>query len=539
MNAAQPATETGLLGEILASLSALPPEQVEKAKALIAEGTKGKRWLPNPGPQSDAYFSEADCLLYGGEPGGGKSQLILGLAFNEHERSLIMRREYADLDRLIEDALKLNGGRTGFNGSPPPRLRISDKQIINFRAAQRIGDEQSTMGQGRDLLGIDEATHFAESQIRFLMGWVRTETPGQRCRTVLATNPPLSAEGLWVTKMFAPWLDPKYPWPAKPGELRWVVSDEDGNDEWVDGPTDTREVRGKTIRPTSRTYIPASVRDNPEYAASDYERQLDAMPEPFRSQLMGGFRTAFRDADNQVIPTAWVHAAQQRWTKDPPAGVPMCAMGVDASGGGTDPMIIAPRYDGWYAPMVQVPGKEIPQDRIGTHCAGIVVSHRRDNAHVVIDMGGGYGGGIYEHLKGNGVETTGYKGAAAAASRTRDGQMSYFNKRSETIWRFREALDPDQPGGSPISLPPDQELVADLTAPTCETVSRSGGMAIKVESKEDVCARLGRSTDKGDAVIMAWSAGLKMPNVQGGWASHQHNKRPQTILGHQAARRRR
>jgi len=526
----------GLLGEILASFSALPPAEMEKIKGLVKQGVKGKRWIPNPGPQTQAYFSEADCLLYGGEPGGGKSQLILGLAFNEHERSLIMRREYADLDRLIEDALKLNGGRTGFNGSPPPRLRISEKQVINFRAAQRIGDEQGTMGQGRDLLGIDEATHFAESQIRFLMGWVRTETPGQRCRTVLATNPPLSAEGLWVTKMFAPWLDPKYPWPAKPGELRWVVSDEDGNDEWVEGPDDTRLIRGKEIRPTSRTYIPASVKDNPYYAATDYERQLDAMPEPFRSQLMGGFRTAFRDADNQIIPTAWVHAAQQRWTKDPPAGVPMCAMGVDCSGGGDDPMIIAPRHDGWYAPLIAVPGKEIPKDRIGSHCAGIVVSHRRDGAKVVLDMGGGYGSGIYEQLKGNGIETVPYKGMTTATTRTRDRQMAFYNKRTEVIWRFREALDPDQPGGSPIALPPDQELVADLTAPTFESVSFKGGMALKAESKEDVCDRLGRSTDKGDAVVMAWSDGLKQANVPGGFAA-MTGKRPQVVLGHQQARR--
>jgi hypothetical protein len=128
-----------------------------------------------------------------------------------------MRREYGDLERLIEDALKIHGGRQGFNGSPPPRLRISDKQVINFRAAQRIGDEQGTMGQGRDLLGIDEATHFAQQQIRFLMGWVRTETPGQRCRTVLATNPPLTAEGLWVNKMFAPVARPE---PPEPGQAR-------------------------------------------------------------------------------------------------------------------------------------------------------------------------------------------------------------------------------------------------------------------------------------------------------------------------------
>jgi hypothetical protein len=54
------------------------------------------------------------------------------------------------------------------------------------------------------------ATQSAESQVRFLMGWVRSEDPAQRCRTVLATNPPLSPEGLWFVKMFAPWLDPGF-----------------------------------------------------------------------------------------------------------------------------------------------------------------------------------------------------------------------------------------------------------------------------------------------------------------------------------------
>lgn len=28
-------------------------------------------WAPNPGPQTDAYFSDADILLYGGQAGGG------------------------------------------------------------------------------------------------------------------------------------------------------------------------------------------------------------------------------------------------------------------------------------------------------------------------------------------------------------------------------------------------------------------------------------------------------------------------------------
>lgn len=500
----------GALDEILARLNVMPGAQRQEVERLALDATKNMRWIPSPGPQTDAYFSEADCLLFGGEPGGGKSQLILGLAFNCHERSLVMRRKYGDLSRLIDDALKIHGSRNGFNGSPPPKLRMNDRQVIDFAAAHRVGDEQDQMGKGRDFLGIDEATHFAETQIRFLMGWNRTDTPGQRVRTVLATNPPLRAEGLWVIKMFAPWLDPRYPNPAAPGELRWVISDEDGNDLWVNGPDDCRVVKDKLLRPTSRTYIPSKVSDNPFYAATDYERTLDAMPEPYRSLLMGGFRTAFKDEPNQIIPTDWVKSAQERWTSKPPLGVPMCAMAVDCSGGGADPMVIGWRHDGWFSPFEVTPGREIPMEKAGRFAAGLVITHRRDKAIVIVDMGGGYGGPLYEHLKAN-VDADqnvlplvhAFKGSEGSTRRTQDGLMSFKNRRTEALWRMRESLDPGQVGGSPIMLPDDPEMVADLTAPTFEIVNN----VIVAESKEDVCDRLGRSTDKGDTVCMCWTAG--------------------------------
>ena len=514
------------LAELIEHATAMPPEKLQKAAQHLAlhKAKLGKKWTPNPGPQTDAYFSEAHVLLYGGEPGGGKSQLILGLAFNEHQRTLIMRRQYGDLDRLVEDALKIHGSRVGFNGSPPPKLKASDRQVIDFAAAHRVGDEQGQMGKGRDLIGIDEATHFAENQIRFLMGWNRSEDPKQRCRVVLATNPPLTAEGLWVIKMFAPWLDPKYHDPAKPGELRWVVSDDDGNDKWVDG-LGRYEVmvagQPKMIEATSRTYIPASVKDNPYYVASGYEKQLDAMPEPYRSLLMGGFRTAFQDQPDQIIPTAWIMEAQKRWREQPPADVPMCAIGVDCSGGGVDPMVIAPRYDGWFARPVVVPAKEIPMDRSGAYCAGQVVTCRRDAAEVIVDMGGGYGGPTYEHLKANEVEVHGYKGAEASTRRSADRKLTFTNTRTAALWLFREALDPGQPGGSPIALPEDPELMADLTAPTFEPTPNG----IKAEPKDKVTDRLGRSTNKGDAVVMAWFHGPKQITSALEWAEKREFKR--------------
>jgi hypothetical protein len=470
-------------------------------------------WRPNPGPQHSAYHSKADCLLYGGQPGGGKTALILGLAFNEHKRSLIMRREYGGLDRIIEDALKIHGSRNGFNGSPPPRLKIDAERVIYFRAAHRVGDEQGTMGQGRDLLAIDEATQFAESQVRFMMGWVRTEDKTQRTRTVLATNPPLQAEGLWVVKMFAPWLDERYPRPAMPGELRWVISDEEGNDLWVDGPDDAREVLGKMRQPTSRSYIPASTKDNPYYIDSDYERQLDAMPEPFRSLLMGGFKTQFKDAENQLIPTSWVKAAQARWKPDGWKEYEMTAMALDPAAGGGDAGVLAWRHGGWYAPLVAIKADAARPDddqnasaeramrRASEMAAGIVI-HRRANAPVIVDMGGGYGGDVTSRLKENGVAYKAFNGSAKSTNIGADG-VRFVNTRAEAWWKFRDELNPDREGGSLIALPEDPELLADLATPTFE-MTRAG---IQIEAKDDIKKRLGRSPDKGDAVVMCLAPG--------------------------------
>lgn len=513
------------LDQILAELTTLPEELKQKVKEEALEATKAKRWIPSPGPQTDAYFSQADILLYGGEPGGGKTSLLLGLAFNNHQRTLILRRQYTDLGAIVEEALKFHGTRKGYNGSPPPSLRVNDKQFIEFGAAARIGDEEHWQGNPHDFIGVDEGTQFAERQIRFLMGWNRSVDINQRCRVVIATNPPLSAEGAWVVEMFAPWLDPRHPNPACHGELRWFVTDENGHDLEVDGPGQV-EVGGKMVSPLSRTFIPASVSDNPFLAATNYQAKLDALTEPFRSILLGQFRNTFRDAENQAIPTMWIKEANYRWTSNPPPGVPMCSMGVDVTGGGMDELVLAPRYDTWFAPLIAKPGKDYP---LGRDIAGLIVAHRLDQALIILDMGGGYGGATYERLMDNNIEVRPYKGATGVESRTKDGQLKFTNKRTEAYWRFREALDPSQPGGSQIMLPDDPKLTADLTAPTFKVTARG----LELESKEDVCKRLGRSTDRGDAVVMAFTDGPKYDTHGGEWLNRReqglHGRRPRVI----------
>ena len=64
----------------------------------------------------------------------------------------------------------------------------------------------------------------------------------------------------------------------------------------------------------------------------------------------------------------------------------MCAIGVDASGGGDDQMVQAPRHDGWFAQLVKTPGANIPKERPGAYAAGLVLANRRDGANILASL---------------------------------------------------------------------------------------------------------------------------------------------------------
>lgn len=515
------------LDEITAALGGLDPE-ARQSLLDTAQRIAGSRvWLPNPGPQADAYFCEADELFYGGSAGCGKSALGVGLALTEHKRALLLRRTNKEARKFVEEVEEIVGHRSGFNGQDNT-WRLPDRRL-DFGGCQLEEDKQSFKGNPYDLHFFDEIADFTESQYVFITTWNRSADPAQRCRIVCAGNPPTTPEGLWVLRRWRAWLDPTYPDPAKPGELRYYTSNEHGDEIEVDGPG-PHMIGGELITARSRTFIPGKLSDNPDLARTNYAATLAALPAELRAAYRDGkFDAGLKDRPFQAIPTAWVKAAQARWTDKPPPGIPMCAMGVDCTGGGDDPMVIAPRHDGWFAPLIEIPGREIPADKMGSYAGGQVIAHRRDNAMVIIDMGGGYGGALFEHLRDNlpTEQVKPYKGAGEGRGRSSCGQFGFNNARSAAIWKFREALDPDQPGGSVIALPPDPELVADLTAPTWKPDQTK----IVIESKVDVCKRLGRSTNKGDAVIMSWTSGLKADNIQGGFRNFGAQHTPQVVTG--------
>lgn len=497
MKLAVPTTE-----DLLKAFKGMTPEMRAAVDSFLMAADPAI-WVPQAGPQSEAYHCQADIVFYGGSAGGGKTELLLGLSLTEQEHSIIFRREAVQLIGIEERMTKILGSRAGYNGQDH-LWRLPDGKVLELGSVQRPEDWLKYQGRPHDFKGFDEITHFTELQFRTLIGWMRTDNPDVRQRVVAAGNPPTTAEGEWVKRYWAAWLDPQHPNPAKPGELRWYVTNEKGEDQEVPDSTPVM-VGGELMTPKSRTFIPSSVDDNLFLTTTGYKATLQALPEPLRSQMLrGDFNAGVSDPVWQLIPTEWVKAAQARW-KDRDAKGPMTAIGFDPSRGGQDKSSAARRHGQWFDKIVTAPGA-VTKD--GPAAAGFIAPLIRDGAVICIDSIG-IGSSALDFVKGLGLHVHPVVGSEASELMDKSGQMRFRNKRAEMYWLLREALDPTNP--EPIALPPDQELLGDLTAPRYKVVTMGKGAAIQISSKDDIRLVLGRSPDKGDSVAMTFAADIPKP----------------------------
>jgi len=443
--------------------------------------------------------------LYGGAAGGGKTDLLIGLSRLRHKQVLIMRRTYPQLEdsviprskEIFQAPKNYNNTRHTWNWDDEDfRLRLSQLEdadaVFNHQSAQY------------DFIGFDELTQFLQFQYEYLISRVRTTVPGRRCRVVAATNP--GGEGhLWVKRRWAAWLDDMHPNPAKSGELRWYKKDTDGVEI---------EVAPNTPGALSRTFIKALLADN-KYLGEDYRARLDSLPEPYRSHLMNGDWNA-GDIMNpwQVIPTEWIRAAMDRWTdkiptvqrKNKETGLmedvphPQTGVGVDVARGGKDQTCIASVYGTYCKELTCLPGYMTPDGPAVVP----LVKEVLENPDVVVNVDlGGVGSDAYTSLSASGVQAEGIEFGGASRQTTDDGTMKFRNLRAEMYWRMREALDPKN--NMNVALPPDLELAGDLAAPTWS--ASVGG--ILIQKKEELKDILGRSPDRGDAVVL----GFHQPTV--------------------------
>lgn len=230
----------------------------------------------------------------------------------------------------------------------------------------------------------------------------------------------------------------------------------------------------------------------------------------YQNRVLGEFASSMEDG---IIPLAFIERANERWLERMERGeigVPI-TVGVDVGAGG-DQSVIAP-WDGQNIITLIKSGKANTMETTGR-----VIAQMRPHGFepVPIVDGIGIGAGVVGRLRElehwnreistwEGLPVIPFIAGAKTGLLDATGEFGFADWRSAAWWTLREMLDPDS--GDDIGLPPDDELEGELMAPRWREMSNG---RLKVESKgrtksegAGVTARLGRSTNCADAVVMA------------------------------------
>lgn len=230
----------------------------------------------------------------------------------------------------------------------------------------------------------------------------------------------------------------------------------------------------------------------------------------YQQQVLGNFAADDVDA---VCPLSWVELAVEYWYeifgREGHAidysllFEPLTTVGVDVSDGGNDSSIFAPRFGNVIPELIE---KRYPPNntlKLADDVEAYIRKHGRAiggkfNVIPMIDDRG-VGTGATEKLRKVFPLTFSFVAGARTDMKDESDQYEFTNTRSAAWWNFRALLNPET--GQRIAIPPDPKLIGELVAPRFERVA---GAKIKVESKADIKKRIGRSTDRADAVIQAF-----------------------------------
>ncbi len=123
--------------------------------------------------------------------------------------------------------------------------------------------------------------------------------------------------------------------------------------------------------------------------------------------------------------------------------------------------------------------------------------------HVGIDDAG-VGGGVSDRLVEQDVSIDRVNFGESAIESER-----FINVRAEAYWILRDALNPKST--DPLQIEDDDDLLHELTNIKFSFTSKG---QIKIESKDEIKKRIGRSPDKADALAIAYYAGRKHKDPQ-------------------------
>jgi hypothetical protein len=192
------------------------------------------------------------------------------------------------------------------------------------------------------------------------------------------------------------------------------------------------------------------------------------------------------DVEGQLVPISAIHAAVNREFDDQDDG-PDTLLGCDIARFGDDRTVVCVRKGRKVVELRSWRGADLmtTADRISS-----LINVHRAKARVDVI---GLGGGVVDRLKqlGHGINVEGVNVADSASRKD-----TFANLRAELGWRLRQLFEEGE-----ISIPDDPGLVSEVAALRYEYDVRG---RIKLEAKDVAKARLGRSPDLADSLMLAF-----------------------------------
>ena len=263
---------------------------------LMLEGFPSER-------QREFFLSRARHTAYGGARGGGKSWamrrkfILLALRY-PGLNLLLLRRTLPELreNHLIPMQRELYG--FAVYNSAERVFRFPNGSRIKLGYCDTMQDVYQYQGQEYAVIGLEEATHFTEEQMRFLTTCNRTTRKDFSPRMYYTCNPG-NVGHAWVKRLF---IDRLY---------------------------------AENENPNDYLFIPARIYDNKVLLNADpnYIRQLEALPEELRRAHLDGdwdvhagqyFREFSRDRhviEPFEIPSWWRRFRSMDWCYNDPCCV--------------------------------------------------------------------------------------------------------------------------------------------------------------------------------------------------------------------------
>lgn len=424
-------------------------------------------WKPQT-TQFQMLRSSADEILFGGAKGGGKSEVLLFGALRyigcKGYKALIVRRTYPRLKELIGRSMCFRQLSGKYN-KQDKTWSFPGGGTIRFGHCQNPGDELNYQGHQYHYIGFDQVEEFTEEMFLVISACGRkTDDIPVRIR---ATANPGGTGRIWVRK-------------------RWIRDKLPNVMYFTEGTVEGRPVK------LSSMYIPSSVFDNkilidhnPEYVLF-----LQNLPEKLRRMYLDGDFDAGDDSD-QLIPYKLIEKAKvkSRLQLELPYDI---YLGVDVARFGDDKTEFALIENDTLAEIQEYEKKDITE--VARLLMNKISSCRIRPENVGIDTVG-LGAGVYDICRSRGIKLTEIVSGSKPLE-IKEDPFSYRNLRSQMLWHYRERLRESK---ARIAIEDDQFEE--------EAISLRYGISnekvIAAESKEEIKKRLGRSTNRLDAVVYA------------------------------------